>query len=83
VNQVGKHMTPLILLLLVTVSLGVAGEDQKWQLEIGLSKKTYLLREPIWLDLSDLGVETVVYDSDGGHDNHFHLRIEDPDGTGN
>ena len=35
------------------------------------------------LDLSDLDVDTVVYDSNGWHDNHFHLRIEDPDGTGN
>jgi hypothetical protein len=26
---------------------------------------------------------TVVYDQSGKHDNHFHLRIEDPDGTGN
>jgi hypothetical protein len=26
---------------------------------------------------------TVVYDQSGEHDNHFHLRIEDPDGTGN
>jgi len=28
------------------------------------------------------GIDT-VYDATGGHDDHFHLRIQDPDGTGN
>ena len=28
------------------------------------------------------GIDT-AYDASGKHDNHFHLRIEDPDGTGN
>ena len=51
-NQLGKHMTLTVLLSLVSVSPSVADEDQEWQLEIGLSKTTYLLREPIWLDLT-------------------------------
>ncbi len=42
--------TVILLLVLSASTLCVAGEDQKWQLEIGLSKTTYLLRESIWLD---------------------------------
>ena len=44
--------------------------------------------EPVLIIVSDvcgLGFTNiqVIYDSLGNHDNHFHLRIEDPDGTGN
>lgn len=41
--------TFLLMLLISSVSLA---ESQKLQLEIVLSKKTYLLNEPIWLDVT-------------------------------
>jgi hypothetical protein len=44
------HVASIFLLLLVTVTNGTTGDNQKWQLKIGLSKQTYLVREPIWLD---------------------------------
>lgn len=46
------HVASIFLLLLVTVPRGTTGDNQRWQLEIGLSKETYLLNEPIWLDVT-------------------------------
>jgi hypothetical protein len=47
-----KSLTMLVVFLLVSVSHGTTGDNRKLQLEIGLSKETYLLNEPIWLDVT-------------------------------
>ncbi|MEW5994522.1 MAG: hypothetical protein AB1744_09015 [Candidatus Zixiibacteriota bacterium] len=46
------HVASIFLLLLMTVPRGTTADDQQLKLEIGLSKGTYLLREPIWLDVT-------------------------------
>jgi hypothetical protein len=54
----------------------------EWLLENGSVNKI-IVSPYSYLDLSDYDVDTVSYDASGGHDDHFHLKIEDPDGTGN
>jgi hypothetical protein len=60
-NQSGKHISLVFLLLLVSFSYGSTGDDQQLKLEIGLSKSTFLVAEPIWLDatLTNVGADTV------------------------
>jgi len=55
------HVSSIFLLLLVSVSLGTTGGNQQLQLEIRLSKSTYLVAEPIWLDatLTNVSSDTV------------------------
>jgi hypothetical protein len=55
------HVASIFLLLLVTVPLGATTDDQQLQLKIGLSKTTFLLNEPIWLDatLTNVSADTV------------------------
>ncbi len=45
------------------------------------SNSIYIIVSP-HCHIAFIGI-TAVYDQTGEHDNHFHLRIEDPDGTGN
>jgi hypothetical protein len=54
----------------------------EWLLENGNVNKI-IVSPHSNLDLTGYDVDTVSYDASGGHDDHFHLRIEDPDGTGN
>jgi hypothetical protein len=53
-------LTSLLLLAQLMPAVGLAA-DQKLELEISLSKQTYLLREPIWLDavLTNISSDTV------------------------
>jgi hypothetical protein len=45
------------------------------------SNSIYIIVSP-HCHITFIGI-TAVYDQTGEHDTHFHLRIEDPDGTGN
>ncbi|MEW5994523.1 MAG: hypothetical protein AB1744_09020 [Candidatus Zixiibacteriota bacterium] len=69
-----------MLLVLSMPTLGVAGDDQKWQLEIELSKQTYLAREPIWLDAVATNISSDTVRTWGMFplcDGPFHIEVRD------
>jgi len=58
--HVTKHLIMLILLLLLSVARIETAGDRQLRLEIGLSKSTFLVAEPIWLDatLTNVSADT-------------------------
>lgn len=72
-------------------SLNIAGPDSiYYDPEATAALMNYLFQNSISIKIivspycyiTFTGIEA-VYDTTGEHDNHFHLRIEDPDGTAN
>jgi hypothetical protein len=80
-----KNLTLLVVFLLVLVPNGVTEDDQKLQLEMELSKSTYLVGEPIWLDatLTNVSSDTVrifgFFPPCQGH--WFNIELKDQQGN--
>ena len=59
--QVTKNRIILVVFLVLSVAPNAMADDQQLRLEIGLSKSTFLVAEPIWLDamLTNVSGDTV------------------------
>jgi hypothetical protein len=51
-KSVTKNLIILIIFLLLSVAGGATVDKQQLQLKIGLSKSTFLVAEPVWLDVT-------------------------------
>ena len=87
-KHLAKSLIILVLFLLVSAPCGTAGDNQKLQqlqLEIGLSKTTFLLNEPIWLDatLTNVSTDTVriSWMCLPCRDGWFDIKLEDDHGN--
>ena len=60
-KSVTKNLIMLVMFLLFAAAHVTTGDERQLQLEIGLSKTTFLLNEPIWLDvtLTNVSQDTV------------------------
>lgn len=50
-KYLGKMLVGILVLLLVIPATSSSAEDEQWKLEISLEKDTFLMREPVWLDV--------------------------------
>jgi len=59
--HVTKRLIILVVFLLVSTPFGITGDNHQLQFEIELSKSTFLVCEPIWLDatLTNVSSDTV------------------------
>jgi hypothetical protein len=80
-----KSLTMLVVFLLVSAPFDATGDSQQLQLELGLSKKTFLLNEPIWLDVTLTNVSTDTVRILGlclpCRDGSFDIELEDDHGN--
>jgi hypothetical protein len=78
--RLGKHITLIFLLWLLLIPSVSLAADQRLQLEIGLSKQTYLAREPIWLDAVATNISSDTVRSWGFGPpclESFHIEVRD------
>jgi hypothetical protein len=85
VTHVTKRSIVLVILLLLSVARGAIADDQELKLEIGLSKSTFLVAEPIWLDVTLANVSTdtvrITWMSPSHRNGWFDIELKDGQGN--